>query len=204
MSSRNKAFLLLTAALFALGGFTFGFVACLHLKSTSPIAERKQELDPSGNAPPAVRVAIVEKLQTLQDGYTRRDPKILSLLTQNLFPKDGDVLILGTDGGVGEWVRGAPAARDFIAGDWRYWGRLQLDTDHAIVWSSGNAAWMATIGTVRWEKRERPIRFTAILTHEQDRWVFRQMHFQWDDDDPSTADLFRTSTYARLLSDALQ
>lgn len=204
MSNRSKLFFLSAAALIALIGFWSGFNACLHLKTSSPDALREQNLELPGNASPVVRAAIVQQLRELQKDYAKRDPKTLDSLAQSLFPHDGDTLILGTDGGVEEWVRGAPAAKSFIAGDWQYWGDLHFDSDRAIVWSSGDVAWIATVGVVRWTKRERPIRFTAILTWEEGHWVFRQMHFQWDDADPKIAELLRPSTYARLLSGAVR
>jgi hypothetical protein len=121
-----------------------------------------------------------------------------------LFPADGDLLILGTNGGVDEWARGASNASRFIAADWRGWGDVHLDVEHAIVWSSGDVAWLATIGDVRWHKSQRPLRFTAVLTREDKGWVFRQMHFQWDDNDPAKGDLLRPRTYLRLFSDVLR
>lgn len=205
MSNRTKAIFLATAALFSLGGFTFGFVACLHLKTSSADTLREQKLNQSGNAPSAIRASVVETLHTLQSGYAKRDPKQVDTFAQSLFSKDGDVLILGTNGGVREWVRGVPDAKQFIIGDWLYWGDVSFDADHAAVWSSGDVAWLATIGTVRWKKNvERPIRLSAILTREDNRWVFRQMHFQYDDTDPSTADLTHPQTYVRLLTEKLR
>lgn len=205
MSHRKRAFLLISAALLTLTGFSFGFVACLHLKTASPDVQREQMLDQSGNAPPAVRAAVVDRLHTLQAGYSKRDPKLIDAFAQTLFPQDGDVLILGTDGGEREWVRGASNAKDFVVGDWLGWGDARFNTDRAAVWSMGDVAWLATIGTVRWGKNfERPIRLSAILTQEDGRWVFRQMHFQYDDNDPSSADLLRPGTYTRLLSYALR
>ena len=44
----------------------------------------------------------------------------------------------------------------------------------------------------------RPLRFTAILTRQGDRWIFRQIHFQWDDRDPGVLGLLRSATYGRL------
>lgn len=200
--TRSRVTILLTVVLLVMLGFVAGFRVCLHVRGASPSPAREQDLAQPGNAPLAVRSSIVERLHTLQEGYTERDPKQMDAFTHDLFPSDGDVLILGTEGGTEEWVRGGTAARQFIAEDWRGWGDLQLDVDHAIVWSSGSAAWVATIGSVHWKTRERPIRFTAVLTREEDRWVFRQMHFQWDDADPTASDLLRARTYLSLLPGA--
>lgn len=201
MSHRAKVIYLLTAILAAIVGFRFGFVACLNAKTSSPNSQREQKLDQSGDAPQLVRTAVVQQLHAMQDGYTKRDPKNIDTFAQSLFAKDGDILILGTNGGVGEWIRGVPDAKRFVVNDWLKWGEVRFDTDRATIWSSGDVAWIATIGTVDWGKGvTRPIRLSAILTQEDGRWVFRQMHFQYDDNDPTTADLRHPDTYARLIS----
>ncbi|MGC1424518.1 MAG: nuclear transport factor 2 family protein [Terracidiphilus sp.] len=200
MFLRNKIFLALTVVLVGALGFASGFVACLHSKSTSPASLREQSLAQPGSAPPVLRAAVLDKLRVLQRGYSLRDVSRAASLAQELFPADGDVLMLGTEGGKEEWVRGASNDVGFITADWQNWGDVRLDVEHAIVWSSGDVAWVATIGEVRWQKRERPLRCTAILTREQKGWVFRQMHFQWDDNDPVKGDLLRPDTYVRLLS----
>lgn len=202
MSARKKALLLLAGVSVALTGFALGLAVRIH-KSGAPDVLRQQVLTRPGNASPAVRTAVVQTLRAFQRGYTERDPRKLDSFAQNIFPKDGDVLILGTDGGAGEWVRGESNARQFIENDWRSWGDLRFDADQAIVWSSGDAAWLATIGSVHWEKRHRPLRFTAILTREDDRWVFRQMHFQWDDNQAALGGLLSRHNSAGLLIDAL-
>ncbi len=189
----------LLASLLAIAlSFAAGFTACLHLKSASPDSVRKQNLLAAGSAPAAVRSAVLQDLDALQSGYLKRDPGQIAALTANLFPSDGEILILGTD--TGEWVRGSSDAGQFIAADWRYWGDLRLDVENAIVWSRGDVAWLATIGNVSFKNRIRPVRFTAVLTNENNRWVFRQMHFQWDDKDPVRRDLLRPQTYIRLLT----
>lgn len=204
MSARSKALFLSAVVSIALIGFALGCAVSLHLKTSSTDSLRQMELTQPGSAPSAVRKDVVESLHALQDGYTERDPKKLATLAHRIFPKDGDVLILGTDGGTGEWMRGATSAQQFIENDWRHWGDLQFDADRSLVWSAGNTAWIATIGSVRWKNRNRPIRFTAILTREDDRWVFRQMHFQWDDNQPDLGDLLRRRTYVSLLMDAFR
>lgn len=192
---RSKAVIFCAVALLAIVSFFAGFVACLHLKST-----REQSLLSAGNAPAAVRSMVLQDLERLQDAYSRRDPAQLPSLMDAVFPRDGDILILGTDGG--EWIRDSVHAGQFIAADWQYWGDLRMDVDHAAVWSSGDVAWLATIGTVRFGARLRPLRVTAILTREQNKWVFRQMHFQWDDKDAAKQDLLRPRSYVRLLEEA--
>ncbi len=203
MFTRSKIAIPCAVVLLLLVGFVAGFRTCLHARDTYPPLSRAQELAQPGNAPPAVRTAIVERLHVFQQGYTRRDPNQIDAFARDLFPSDDDILILGTEGGTEEWVRGGAASRKFVADDWRGWGDLHLDVDRALVGSSDSAAWVATIGSVDWKKRKRPIRFTAVLAREGDRWVFRQMHFQWDDKDPSASDLLRSRTYLGVLPGAI-
>jgi hypothetical protein len=88
----------------------------------------------------------------------------------------------------------------FIKGDWQNWGDVRLVTDSSAVWSSGDTAWIATIGDVRWKDADRPIRFTAVLVRRGDRWLFRELHFQWDDPPPRFRDLFRPQAVSLLVS----
>ena len=119
-----------------------------------------------------------------------------------LFLKDDDILLLGTD--AGEWARGYPAVGEFIRTDWLNWGDFRFAVDDSTVWSSGDLAWIASIGTVHERGSDRPLRFSAILTRHGNRWLFRQVHFQWDDRDPSPADLLRPSTDLKLVEWVLQ
>jgi hypothetical protein len=202
MSNRSRVFALsFIIAFFALFGLTCGFAAYLHLQHDALKQSRSPNFEQPGNASPTVRAAIVQKLHTFQNGYARRDPKAVDSFSDNLFSKDGDILILGTDSG--EWIRGTPAAKTFIKEDWRAWGDLRLECDRAAVWSSGNVAWTTTVGLVHWNKRERPLRFTAILILEDGRWVFRQMHFQWDDDGPSANPFLHPRAWLSMLSGPL-
>jgi hypothetical protein len=119
-----------------------------------------------------------------------------------LFLNEGDVLILGTDSG--EWVRGYPAASEFIKGDWMNWGDFKFSVDNAAIWSYGDVAWVASTGSVHFKRSDRPVRFSAILTRNGNNWIFRQAQFQWDDRDPSVADILQPATYLRLIRLALR
>jgi hypothetical protein len=54
------------------------------------------------------------------------------------------------------------------------------------------------------EKPQSAYTLYSDLTREDDRWVFRQMHFQWDDNQPDLGDLLRRRTYVSLLMDAFR
>lgn len=192
------------AALLAMCGFAFGFFACLYSKSAPRPEFRERQLLQTGDAPPAVRAGVLASLRAFQEGYVRRDPGNLDSFMNRLFPRDGQILILGTEGGTAEWVRGYPAAAEFIRGDWRDWGDFRFDVDHSSICSSGDVAWIASIGSVNFNGMERPVRFSATLARNGDRWLFRQVQFQWDDQDPEASDLFHPRTYFRLARLALR
>jgi hypothetical protein len=205
MFLRNRVYLsALTALLLCLIGFASGFIACVHAKTFFPMESGEAALAKPGNASPELRAAVLDPVRSLQAGYTRRDPAVLSSLIAKVLPADGEILVLGTQGGDAEWARGPTETSRFLATDWQSWGDVHLDVEHAVVWSSGNTAWVATLGQVRWKNQtQRPLRFTAILTRENDRWVFRQMQYQWNDREPVNEDLWRVHTYELLLRDAL-
>jgi hypothetical protein len=104
-----------------------------------------------------------------------------------LFSRNPDTRAIGTD--FNEWATGYDAVAQFIRTDWRAWGNVQLDVDDAVVSSSGDVAWLATTGTVTFTDSSRPIRFTAVLTLQDSRWLFRGVQFQWDDRPASFSDL---------------
>ena len=202
--TRKWAFFVVAAALIALGGFGFGFVACLHLKSAVSNEIRQKQLLQAGNAPLAVRAQVLSSLRAFQAGYVNRDPRNVDSFMKELFPNDDQILVIGTEGGTSEWARGHLAATEFIRADWQEWGDFRFNVDNSILWSSGDVAWAASVGTVRFHEWERPVRFTAILTREGDTWRFRQLHFQWDDNGPEAKDVLRPITYRRLFRLALR
>lgn len=187
---------MIAVALLAFSAFGFGFVSSLHLKSTSSIDLRHQYLLQTGDAPPAVRAGVLAALRSFQDGYVRRDPRELGSFMHHLFPEDGDILLLGTD--AGEWVRGYPAVAEFIRTDWLKWGDFRFAVDDSIIWSSGDVAWIASVGVVHDQWSDRPVRFSATLMRSGPNWLFRELHFQWDDRDARASDLFRPSTHLRI------
>jgi hypothetical protein len=177
-------------------GFGCGFISCLHLKSSASAAIQREYLVQAGDASAAVRVEVIAALRAFQGGYIRRDPKELDSFMHRLFPEHDDVLVLGTD--AGEWVRGQHAVTEFIGHDWEKWGDFRFAVDDSVVWSSGDVAWIASVGTVSAQGVDRPLRFSAILTRHGGDWFFRQLNFQWDDRTPRTKDLLQVSTYLRL------
>jgi hypothetical protein len=64
---------------------------------------------------------------------------------------------MGTD--ANEWIGGYRAIREFIKEDWLHWGDFRFAVDESIIWSSGDVAWMASVGVVRSARSDRPVRF---------------------------------------------
>ena len=195
--NHNKILAALAIALLVFGGFTFGFIANLHLKSAASSHLRHQYLLQTGDAPPSVRTGVLAALRAFQEGYVKRDPRELNSFMYRLFPQNDDILLLGTD--ADEWARGYPAAAEFIRADWLKWGDLRFAVDDSIIWSLGDVAWIASIGVVHVQGADRPLRFSAILTRNGTTWLFRQVQFQWDDREPRPSDLLRSSTHLKLL-----
>ena len=183
------------ALLFA--GFVAGLVCSRHLKNSVPDVGRKAYLAQKGDAPPDVRNGVLAAFRDFQDGYSHRDPKQLESFMGRLFPDGDDVLLLGAD--YGEWIRGRNRVSRFIQSDWERWGDVKLSVEEATVWSSGDAAWLATTGTVD-SPLPRPLRFSAVLTRHGQSWLFRQVQFQWDESDARVSDLFRWRNLSELLS----
>jgi hypothetical protein len=200
--TRSKILCVLVVASLTAGSFGFGFVACLHLKRAGSDDLRQRYLLKTGDAPPSVRAEVVAVLRAFQEGYIKRDPKELDSFMDHLFPANDDILLLGTD--ADEWVRGNRAVGEFIKSDWAKWGDFRFAADDSIVWSSGEVAWIASVGVVKGKLADRPLRFSAILTRQGGKWLFRQLQFQWDDRDPRPSDVFRASTYLRLVRLALR
>lgn len=199
----KRVSLLLAIACLLFIGFAIGFISCLRLRTTPSNALLERQLLRAGDASPEVRAQVLQSLRAFQDGYVRRDPANLDSFMNALFPRDEDILILGTEAGTSEWVRGYSPAASFIRRDWQQWGDFRFDVDRADVWSTGDVAWVATVGSVKSKMTERPVRFTAILTRSGNRWVFRELQFQLDQVNPVAADVLNPHTYFRLVRLAL-
>jgi hypothetical protein len=111
---------------------------------------------------------------------------------EQLFPKDQEIVLLGTDRG--EWIEGYQPVGEFIANDWRYWGEVQLEVEDAVIWEANDVAWLTTVGTVgSGNAGKRGIRFSAVLTRSNGRWLFRYIQFEWDDTPEKLSGLVRRS-----------
>ena len=187
VTAKRVLFVLAAGVLILAGIGTFLGVS-LNREVDAQAKLRTQYLLQPGNAPPAVHAGVLLALRDFQDGYIRRDPRTLDAFMSRLIENNDDVLMLGT--GPSEWARGYTGVSDFIRGDWAQWGDLRFNVDDSVISSCGDVAWVATFGTVHSRRHDRPVRFSAILTRHGDRWLFRQLQFQYEDGDESLAGLF--------------
>lgn len=191
----------LAGVLLLFGGFVAGIISTPHLANQVSDQARRSRLAPTGDAPAEVRKGVLDALGAFQQGYTARDPKRVGEFMQRLFPESDEILLWGTN--PGEWVRGRSRIAHFIQSDWKRWGDVRLVVDDAVVSSAGDVAWVNTIGTVNFPN-PRPIRFSGVLTRKGETWLFRQVHFQWDESEPRASDLLRWKNLSQLLSWAIR
>jgi hypothetical protein len=93
---------------------------------------------------------VRDVLQVFQNGYDRRDKKLLENFRE-LFLPDDDLEVIGTgaiDPGDDEWCLGPEAACALVENDWEGWGDLSIDVADARIHVMENVAWLATTGTV--------------------------------------------------------
>jgi hypothetical protein len=153
-------------------------------------------VEDKGNASAAVRSGVLRSMNDFQDGYTRRDPAQLEAFMRTVFPSEGNMRVIGSE--VNEWKNGPAAVSQLVKTDWQYWGNLKLAIDDTVIDSEGEVAWLATTGTVAWPSYTRSLRFAAVLTRHDDRWLFRQIVFQWDERPVTLSDLLAKGNVSRI------
>ena len=133
-----------------------------------------------GNAPEEVRAEIIHQLNKFQDGYTKRDTSQIRVFMEELFSKE-NILILGTQ--PNEILTNHKAATRLVYADWKQWGDCTFLIDNSNISSSGNVAWISTIGYVKFDLSSMlvlPLRLTGIMVKENEVWKFHQLQFQFD------------------------
>lgn len=189
--NRSRAFCCALIAFSFLAGFAAGWTGRRQFKiSVSPQVQRSY-LELKGDAPPVVREQILATFRRFQEGYRQRDLRQLAPFMDSFFSRDQDIRVIGTD--MGEWHNGYNSVAEFIRDDWKDWGDVRLSVDDAAVDVNGETAWLATTGNVHEAHSLRAIRFTAVMTKVENRWMFRQIQFQWDERMPRLRDLIRRS-----------
>jgi hypothetical protein len=122
-----------------------------------------------------VRGEVLKQLKSFQAGYTTRDPGQVNQFMNEFFPRDKNIVLLGTD--PIECITGYEPISQFTYADWQNWGDIRLDTEHPVICTSGNVAWLATSGVLESGRNSRPLRFTAILVLEQENGPFDTFSF---------------------------
>ena len=133
-----------------------------------------------GNAPEDVRSEIIQQLYKFQDGYAHRDTSLLKPFMEQLFSQD-NVLVLGTM--PNEILKSYERTAVLVLSDWNTWGDCTFLMDNAHISTSGNVAWVSTIGYVKFDMSRflvLPLRLSAIMVKEIDVWKFQYMQFQFD------------------------
>ena len=125
-----------------------------------------------GNAPDSIRSEIVAQLHRFQDGYTHRDTDQLEPFMDQLFSRE-NVLVLGTM--PVEILIGHEKVSRLVRSDWRSWGDCTFLLNNAHISASGDVAWIATIGYVKFDMSRfliLPLRLSAVMVKENLRWKF--------------------------------
>ena len=97
-----------------------------------------------------------------------------------LFSED-DTTILGTM--PREIYVGFDQAADLVRTDWQSWGDCLFDLENVHISSSGEVAWIATVGFVRFDLSRflvLPLRLSGVLVREDGIWRFQHLQFQFD------------------------
>lgn len=196
IQANNRRHLFLVGCCLLLAGFVVGWKAGRLLVVSANSETRRRYLHEKGTAEGPVRTGVLDSLRRFQEGYKSRDLKQVDAFMEALFSRSQDTTAIGTD--FNEWATGYDSVARFIRTDWRAWGNVQLDVDEAVVSSSGDVAWLATTGTVSFADSSRPFRFTAVLTSQDSRWLFRKVQFQWDDRPASFSDLTARTVWSLL------
>ena len=177
-------------------GLVLGCLASRWIVVSPKISTQQGYVKEKGDAPTQVRAEVLESLREFQAGYSHRDPKQLDDFMQRLFPKNQDTRVIGTD--VNEWINGYQSIAGLVRSDWLYWGDLRLAVDDSVISSSADVAWLATTGTVVMTRSSRSIRYTAVVTRGEGRWLFRQIQFQWDERPVILSDLTKWSGLSQI------
>jgi len=133
-----------------------------------------------GNAPDSLRSEIIDQLNKFQDGYTNRDIAQLEPFMEQLFSQE-NVLVLGTM--PNEILIGQEKVSRLVRSDWKTWGDCTFLMNNAHISTSGNVAWISTIGYVDMDLSPLlilPLRLSAVMVREVDIWKFQYMQFQFD------------------------
>lgn len=95
--------------------------------------------------------AVRQTLQTLYDGYQKRDIENIDTFMR-IFSTSEDLEMIGisaTEPGEYEWFNGFKAVKDIVISDWTYWGDVDFTVDNAHIVVNENMAWLTTYGSLK-------------------------------------------------------
>lgn len=164
---------------------------------------------------------VKKVLNQFQKGYIERDVRQLENFVNEMFSKEQDIVVIGTDDF--EVFNGSAGAKELVEWDWKYWGDMRLDLKNMKISAGSQTASVIVEGTVsqvvseedyyemaekdirkiyesETETKERfiktckyanmmmaeisrgdyhiwPLRFSAGLVKENNKWCFVHMHF---------------------------
>ncbi|GAC1630120.1 MAG: hypothetical protein NVS9B14_00330 [Candidatus Acidiferrum sp.] len=180
----------------AILGFVAGWLANSRLIFSNQAIVEASIVTPHGDASATTRARVMDAMNVFQAGYDHRNLSELDGFMERLFPRQGEVLLLGTESN--EWVRGYDDVKKLIRHDWVDWDHLHLDLTDCQISASGDVAWLATRGYVHSTDSKRPVRFSATLVRIGNEWKFRQLQFQYEDRHAALRDLIQLGSYSQL------
>lgn len=133
-----------------------------------------------GNATPEVRQEVLGQLSLFQEGYEARDTSNLDPFMDRLVSRK-NILILGTM--PNEIYAGFAEAAELVQSDWLNWGDVQLLVEQSNISGGDSVVWVTAIGKVEFDLSGwlvLPLRFSGIMTREEQVWKFQQIQFQFD------------------------
>lgn len=112
-------------------------------------------------------IEIKKVLQKFQDGYTARNIENVDSFVKELFIEGEETCALGT--GTGELFLGSDKVKELIKGDWQYWGDVNIDWTNLHITVSGENAWFATTGSVKYTFEDTPERYDNYVNFIKDK-----------------------------------
>ncbi|HLK05961.1 MAG TPA: nuclear transport factor 2 family protein [Candidatus Acidoferrum sp.] len=177
-------------------GFVAGWISQTKLRFLNEAVVEASVIASHGDSPVDTREQIMGSMRIFQGGYADRDVRQLEPFMQRLFPREGEILFLGTESD--EWIHGYEDVGKIIRHDWVDWNDVRLDLSDCQVSSAGDVAWVATRGEVSSATAKRPLRFSATLARVNGVWKFRQLQFQYSDRFVSLRDFLHPAQYSNI------
>lgn len=123
--------------------------------------------------------AVMRPLKHLAQYYEKRDvSQIDNCIEDVMLPEE--LLILGTN--PREIFIGRERVKNLLWGDWKYWGKADIDADKAIFYRVGETIYFVVRGTVKLDiwKFVIPIKMTGIVREKDEKWYISKLQFMND------------------------